>query len=42
MYMQRNWTIINKWELILDYQLITDTINRVVANQFSHAIKTEV
>ena len=41
-WLEANYTNANRWEPTLDFQLITDTINRIVAAKFSLAIQTEV
>jgi hypothetical protein len=38
----KNYTNENVWRQTLDYNIITDTVNRVIAQKFSLAVQTEV
>jgi hypothetical protein len=40
-WLEANWTYQNQWKRTLNFQLITDTVNRVVAQTFALAIQTE-
>ena len=41
-WVPQNYTNRNTWQKTLDYNIVTRTIERVVAQQFSSSVKTEV
>ena len=41
-FIQANYTTINSWKRTLDFQILKDAVNRVVAENFALALETEV